>query len=149
MKKVDMTRPNGLALYHILPSIARCDDVTLQFRQWGRAAGRISAVKTATATANWAKSGGVLRLRRQDGYPGRPCGWMQTGADQTALTLPVGRVLFLFEPMMHGLALWRRILVSVIQRHRQNVQEIFQIPPYKTIGRVSRSLQAVVQTEGL
>jgi len=74
---------------------------------------------------------------------------MQTGADQTALTLPVGRVLFLFEPMMHGLALWRRILVSVIQRHRQNVQEIFQIPPYKTIGRVSRSLQAVVQTEGL
>jgi hypothetical protein len=85
----------------------------------------------------------------KDGYPGRPCGWMQTGADQTALTLPVGRVLFLFEPMMHGLALWRRILVSVIQRHRQNVQEIFQIPPYKAIGRVSRSLQAIVQTEGL
>ena len=49
---------------------------------------------------------------------------MQTGADQTALTLPVGRVLFLFEPMMHGLALWRRILVSVIQRHRQNVQRL-------------------------
>src|SRR5712692_1752131 len=114
--------------------------VSLQFRQWGRAAGRISAVKTATATANWAKSGGVLRMRWQDGYSGRPCGWMQTGADQTALTLPVGRVLFLFEPIMHGfqirLALWRRILGSVIPRHRQNVQEIFQIHRYKAIGRV-------------
>ena len=83
--------------------------------------------------------------------------WLHAeGADQTALTLPVGRVIFLFEPIVHGfqrqvcLALRRRILVSVIQRHRQNVQEIFQIPTVQSDGTGARiPPQAVVQSEGL
>ena len=86
------------------------------------------------------KSGGVLRLSWQDGKTlplGDRCGCRQS--DQAALTLPVRGIIFLFEPLVQRqvcLAVLRRILVSVVQRHRQDVQKIFQIPTVQAIGRM-------------
>ena len=69
--------------------------MALQFRQWGEDGGRISAVKTATATLNLAKVEECLAIelaRRQD-LPWATVCRDADGADQTALTLPVGRVI--------------------------------------------------------
>lgn len=58
-------------------------------------------MKTATRQRN-GRSAGVLRLSWHDG---KTLPWATVlldadGGDQAALTLPVGRVVFLFEPIM-------------------------------------------------
>ena len=109
-------------------------------------------MKTATATTNWQKwwSVAIELARRQDLPLGDRCGCRQS--DQAALTLPVRGIIFLFEPLVQRrvcLAVLRRILVSVVQRHRQDVQRIFQIPTVQSDWTHALPQQAVVQCEGL
>src|SRR6266852_5230190 len=114
----------------------------LRFRQWGRAAGGISAVKTATATTNWQKWWRVaIELERGQDLPWVTVWLDADGADQP-LTLPVGRVIFLFEAIRHSfqrqvcLALRRRILVSVISAMDKTSRRYSRSQRYKAIGRV-------------
>ena len=69
----------------------------------GEGAEAIRAVKTTMTTRNW-QEWWMLRLSWQDGkaLPRATVLRDADSADQTALSLPVGRVIFLFEPIVHG-----------------------------------------------
>ena len=100
----------------------------------GEGGGRISAVKTATATTNWQKRWSVAMGVGKTARPTWAIVWRDAdGADQTALTLPVGRVISLFEPIMHGLQ--RQVCLALREGYRFRSSRAID----KTSRRYSRS----------
>ncbi len=78
------------------------------------------------------------------------------GADQTALTLPVGRVISLFEPIMHGLQ--RQVCLALREGYRfrssraidKTSRRYSRSQRYKSDGTGARiPLPAAVPSEGL